>query len=156
MAGLLEVGRIGKAHGLKGEVAVALWADRPERVAPGVVLHSDHGDLEVESSRPHQGRWLVYFVGVTDRTGAEQLAGLTLHAPPSDDPDTLWVHELIGADVVRVHEPDVVVGQVTAVESNPASDLMVLASGGLIPLRFVVSHEPGVRVVVDIPDGLLD
>ena len=43
-----------------------------------------------------------------------------------------------------------------SVEANPASDLLVLAGGPLIPLRFVVSTEPGVRVVVDIPDGLLD
>jgi 16S rRNA processing protein RimM len=156
MAGLLEVGRIGRAHGLKGEVAVSLWADRPERVAPGQMLHTDHGDLCVASSRPHQGRWLVHFVDVTDRTAAEQLAGLTLHAPPSDEPGTLWVHELIGADVVRVDAPETIVGRVSAVESNPASDLLVLESGSLVPLRFVVSHEPGSLVVVDVPDGLID
>ena len=43
-----------------------------------------------------------------------------------------------------------------AVEANPASDLLVLAGGGLVPLRFVVDHQAGVRVAVDVPDGLLD
>jgi 16S rRNA processing protein RimM len=69
-----------------------------------------------------------------------------------DDPDALWVHELVGSDVVdvegRAH------GRVAAVEANPASDLLVLEGGGLVPLRFVVSHGDG-RVVVDPPVGLL-
>ena len=47
-------------------------------------------------------------------------------------------------------------GTVESVQANPASDLLVLDGGGLIPLRFVVDLEPGVRVTVDVPDGLLD
>jgi hypothetical protein len=49
-----------------------------------------------------------------------------------------------------------VLGTVDAVEANPASDLLVLSGGGLIPLGFVTSSEPGVRITVEIPDGLLD
>jgi 16S rRNA processing protein RimM len=78
---------------------------------------------------------------------------VVLEAAPLEDPDALWVHELIGSDVYD--GAGTVLGRVTAVEANPASDLLVLDRGGLIPLRFVVDHGPS-RVVVDIPLGLLE
>lgn len=151
--GELEVGRIGKAHGLAGEVRVELWTE-DSRLAPGSVLSSDRGPLSVVSSRPHQDRHLVRFQGVVDREGAEALRGLMLRARPIERPGTLWVHELVGATVESSDGREL--GVVAAVEANPASDLLVLADGGLVPLRFVVSHEPGQRVVVDVPDGLFD
>jgi 16S rRNA processing protein RimM len=150
---LLEVGRIAKAHGLRGEVIVELVTDRVERVTPGTVLATDRGPLRIERSSAHQGRWIVAFDGITDRTQAEQLRGTVLLAEPFDDPDALWVHELIGAEVVD--PAGAVLGKVTSVEANPASDLLVLDGGGLVPLRFVVDHRPG-HVVVDPPLGLLD
>ena len=70
------------------------------------------------------------------------------------DPDALWVHELIGSVVEDQSGSEL--GMVESVEANPASDLLVLDSGALIPLRFVVSSVPGERVTVDVPDGLLD
>jgi 16S rRNA processing protein RimM len=149
---LLEVGRVGKAHGLRGEVVVTLTTNRPERVDPGSVLVTDAGELTVVTSRPHQGRHLVRFEGVDDRNGAEALRGLVLRAEPLDDPDALWVHELIGSVVVDQHGTEH--GEVTSVELNPASDLLVLAGGDLVPLTFVVEQGDG-RVVVDVPDGLL-
>jgi 16S rRNA processing protein RimM len=149
----LEVGRVGRAHGIRGEVAVTLTTDRLERVAPGAVLWAGPRRLEVRSSRPHQGRHLVAFEGVADRTTAEALHGAVLAAEPLDDPGTLWVHELVGAEVVA---PDGTrLGAVTAVEANPASDLLVLDGGGLVPLTFLVRAEAG-RLVVDLPAGLLD
>lgn len=152
-APVLEVGRVVKPHGLRGEVIVDLVTDRTDRLAPGSTLSSREGPLEVARSSPHQGRWIVAFAGVIDRDGAESLRGTVLSAPPLHDPDALWVHELVGADVVG---PDGrPYGRVEGVEANPASDLLVLAGGGLVPLRFVVDHEPG-RVVVDPPAGLLD
>jgi 16S rRNA processing protein RimM len=150
---LLEVGRVAKPHGLKGEVIVELLTDRVERVAPGVALQTDQGALVVEYSRPHQHRWIVAFEGVRDRTGADALRGVVLRAESIDDPQTLWIHELIGSEVKdSAGRP---LGKVSAVEANPASDLLVLEAGGLIPLRFVVEHGPG-RLVVDIPDGLIE
>ena len=65
---LLEVGRIVKAHGIRGEVAVVLTSDRPERTVPGAVLHTDRGPLTVRSSRPHQSGYVIAFEGVADRT----------------------------------------------------------------------------------------
>ncbi len=150
---MLEVGRVAKSHGLRGEVIVELFTNRTERVAPGTVLTSEQGDLVVERSSPHGTRWIVAFKGVHSREAADELHGRVLSAPPLEDADALWVHELVGSEVHDINGAPI--GRVAAVESNPASDLLVLENGGLIPLRFVNAHEPG-RVTVDIPDGLLE
>jgi 16S rRNA processing protein RimM len=151
---LLEVARIVKPHGIRGEVIVDLLTDRTERVEPGVVLTTASGDeLEILASRPHQGRWIVTFAGVPDRNAAESMRGAVLRAAPLDDPDALWVHDLVGAEVVDVD--GVSHGTVESVQENPAADLLVLDDGRLVPVNFVVSTQPG-RVVVDVPPGLLD
>ncbi len=135
---------------------VDLVSNRPERrLAAGSVLSWAGGDLEVVGARPHQGRWLVTFAGVADRDAAERLRDATLSAPPlAGEDDVLWVHELVGAEVVdttgRSH------GRVEAVEANPASDLLVLPGERLVPLVFVVARRPDGTVVVDPPAGLLD
>jgi 16S rRNA processing protein RimM len=147
---LLEVGRVVKPHGLKGEVVVELTTTRHDRLEPGARF----GDLEVLRSQPFQHRWIVAFAGVTSREDADALRGRVLEAEPiDDDPDALWVHELIGAEVLDTAGNPL--GTVTAVEANPASDLLVLDGGGLVPLHFVVEHGDG-RVVVDPPAGLFD
>jgi 16S rRNA processing protein RimM len=150
---LLEVARIIKPHGIRGEVIVDLVTNRTERVAPGSVLTSPVGPLEVARSSSHQGRWIVAFVGVGDRNQAEALRGTVLSAEPIDDEGELWVHELIGAEVVDVDGRSH--GRVESVEANPASDLLVLADGRLVPLVFVIESSAE-RVVVDVPPGLLD
>jgi len=155
----LVVGRVGRAHGLRGEVAVTFSSNRPERAAPGAVLFVGDRELVIDASRPHQGRMLVQFAGVDDRTAAERLLGLELTADPlaGDDgtlaDDELWVHEVVGAEVVdRAGTP---VGRVVAVEANPAHDLLVLEGGALVPMVFVVEQRDG-ELVIDPPDGLLD
>ncbi|HET7655161.1 MAG TPA: ribosome maturation factor RimM [Acidimicrobiales bacterium] len=155
MTDLLEVARIVKPHGIRGEVIVDLLTDRTERVDAGVVLvgGADHRQFEILASRPHQGRFIVTFAGVPDRSAAEALRGTVLLAEPLDDPDALWVHDLVGAELVDVD--GVSHGTVESVQENPAADLLVLSDGRLVPVNFVVSHEPG-RVVVDVPKGLLD
>ena len=151
---LLEVGRITKAHGVRGEVLVALSSDRTSRLDPGSVLTTDRGDLTVVTASRHQDRWIVQFEGLLDRDVAETWRGTVLRAAPiDDDDDGLWVHELIGATVVLADGTEV--GIVTEVEANPASDLLVLDSGALVPVVFVTDHAPG-RVTVDPPDGLFD
>ncbi len=151
----LEVGRIVKAHGIRGEVIVDLVSNRPDvRLAPGSVLASDRGDLEVLTATPHQGRWIVAFAGIPDRSAAETYRGVVLSAEPlEDDGDTLWVHELVGAEVVDLTGRSY--GVVQAVEANPASDLLVLPGDRLVPLVFVKTKRPGC-VVIDPPPGLLD
>lgn len=154
---LLEVGRIGKAHGLRGEVVVTLLTEREERLDVGSVLESARGSLTVQASRPYQNRWLVTFIGHSDRTAAEQLGGTTLYAEPIDDgegDDTLWVHQLIGATVQEID--GTVWGTVVSVEDNPAADLLVVDSGHLVPVNFVVGDIVDNVVTVDTPDGLFD
>jgi 16S rRNA processing protein RimM len=112
--------------------------------------------LEVVSSTPlgHE-RYLVRFDGVSDRAAAEALRGVELRAAPLDLPGVLWVHELVGATVVDGAGSEL--GRVAAVEANPASDLLVLESGALIPIHFVVRHDAvALLVEVDLPEGLLD
>jgi 16S rRNA processing protein RimM len=151
---VLEVGWVVKPHGIRGEVTVEAVTNLPERrFVAGLVLQSDRGPLEVVSGRPHQGRWLVQFAGVDDRDAAETLRGVVLSAEPIEDEGALWVHELIGSEVVDVGGRSY--GTVEAVEANPAADLLVLGGERLVPLTFVVSSGGG-RVVIDPPAGLLD
>src|ERR1044071_9868293 len=94
---LLEVGRIARPHGLRGEVVVELSTDRHERVEPGAELSTPSGPLVVASSRPFGRRWLVMFEGVSTREQADALRGEVLLAEALDDPEAWWVHELIGS-----------------------------------------------------------
>ena len=151
---MLEVGRITRPHGVKGDVVVVLTTDRTERVAPGSVLHSDDGPLTVHASRPHKSGHIVTFAEVPDRDRAEELRDTLLSAEPLTDDDVLWVHELIGAEVVD--QTGAARGRVVRVVENPASDLLELDSGALVPAGFVTAHEAGERIDVDVPDGLFD
>lgn len=152
---LLEVGRITKPHGVRGEVLVALSSERVERLDAGSVLATDRGLLTVVSSSRHHDRWIVRFEGIEDREAAEGWRGTVLRAEPldDDDEDALWVHELVGSEVVTVDGASV--GSITAVESNPASDLLVLDTGALVPVVFITASEQG-RITIDPPDGLLE
>jgi 16S rRNA processing protein RimM len=157
---LLEVGQVVRAHGLHGEVVVRLISNREERMGPGSVLLAGDRRLLVSTARqlPRKGEawssyWLASFDGISDRSSAELLAGALLQAEAQPEVEGLWVHELIGSQVVstsgQAH------GRVEAVEANPASDLMVLDTGSLVPLCFVVVAEAG-RVVVEVPEGLFE
>ena len=152
--GLLEVGRIGRAHGVRGAVHVVLSTDRAERVAPGAELHDGTRWWTVASARAQPGsRWVVQFEGIDDRAEAERLTGRTLSAAPIADADALWVHELIGTSVVD--RTGTVRGTCVAVIDNPAHDLLELDSGHLVPVTFVERVAVGV-VHLDDPEGLFD
>lgn len=152
--GLLEVGRIGRAHGIRGAVHVTLSSDRDERLATGSRLHDGQQWLTVASARrqPHH-RWVVQFDAIDDRAAAEALTGRVLRAEPVAVDDALWVHELIGARVVDQHGIDR--GRCVSVIDNPANDLLELDSGHLVPVTFVESIADGI-VTVDAPEGLFD
>ena len=153
-APLLEIGRVGRPHGTAGNVTVMLVSNRPERLAPGSELQTDAGTLRVVAARPHSKRHVVAFAGIDDRSKAEALRGLVLRAEPIDDPAETWVHELIGTRVVDQSGIDR--GPVVSVLANPAGDLLELAGGALVPLRFVVASVPRERIDVEVPDGLFE
>lgn len=147
-----------RPHGIKGEVVVSLVTNRTERLERGAELHAGETILTVRRARPFGKRWVVAFEDCADRDAAEGLRSAVLRAEPLEDPTELWVHELIGADLVCTEGTER--GKVVAVQANPASDLLVTDAGALVPLTFVVStHAAGggpARVVVDAPAGLFD
>ena len=150
----LEIGRIVKAQGLRGQVLVDLWTDRQERLDPGTTLSTDRGALVVVAAAAHQDRFIVTFDRINSRDEAERWRGVVLTAPGVDDDDVIWIDQLYGALVVDgagVHR-----GVVVAVEANPASDILVLDSGALVPLTFVKRVEANVRIDVEVPDGLFE
>ncbi|MBV2362569.1 ribosome maturation factor RimM [Streptomonospora nanhaiensis] len=165
----LVVGRIGRAHGVRGDVAVDVRTDDPAaRFAPGSRLATDPADagpLTVSSARTHSGRLLVRFAGVSDRTAAEGLRGVTLwvdsaDVPPVDDPDEFHDHELIGLRVRTTAGEEV--GEVADVLHN-AQDVLVVADpqGAEFLVPFIRDLVPEVDpaagvLVVDPPPGLLD
>ena len=154
-AGLLEIGYIRRAHGVHGQVSVELGTDRLERVEPGARWFARDGWLTVVSAAPHQHRWLVKLDTIGDRLAAQRYTNTPIYAEPiaGGDDDALWVHELIGCEVVEVSGR--ARGRCVSVVANPASDLLELDDGALVPVVFVVSHENG-RIEIDPPLGLFD
>lgn len=136
-------------------MVVTAVTNRPERFEAGAVHYAGERELRVERARAQKGRWIVAYRDVTDREAAEELRDAVLTGDPIDvlDHGEMWVHELVGSDVVdaqgNAH------GRVTGVEVNPAHDILVLDTGGLVPIVFVTEFAEG-RVVVDVPPGLLD
>lgn len=164
---LLTVARIGRAHGLRGEVALDVRTDDPDsRLAVGAVLPTepaDRGPLTVARTRVQQGRWYVAFAEVPDRTAAEALRGVDLLVEVADDDedeDAWYPHELAG--LRAEHVDGRVLGEVTGLEHLPAHDVLVLrepdGARTLVPfVRAIVPvvDVPGGRVVLDPPGGLL-
>ena len=149
----LQVGYVGKAHGLRGELNIRLITDRSERADVGNVLYAGDRALLVVASKPHQKGYIVAFDGVEDRNAAEELRGSELCADRIEDDDALWVHELIGATVEELDGTER--GTVESVQENPASDLLVTNDGALVPLTFLVERRGDV-LVVDVPAGLFE
>lgn len=166
----LVVGRIGKAHGLHGEVTIEVRTDDPDtRFAPGAALETDplpRGPLTVESSRMQGGRLVLRFAGIEDRTAAEGLRNtmLIVETDPDelpDDPEEFYDHQLIGLSVVTVDGDEV--GAVADMLHLPTQDLFAVkrpdGREALIP--FVEEIVPEVdlkqRIVrVNPPPGLLE
>lgn len=101
----VAVGRVTRAHGVKGEVAVMVLTEVGERFDPGGVVYLDDGrPLTVAASRRHRGRMLVTFEGVLDRDAADKLVQRNLLVPESESPPlpegSYWDHQLIGCEVV--------------------------------------------------------
>lgn len=151
--GLLHVGRVGRPHGVKGETYVDLFSAHPLRVATGARWLIGENWYIVERCRPQGERWLVTFESLVDRTIAERLTNRDIYAEPIDDPDVVWVHQLIGREVRDI--AGTVHGRCTAVLDNPAHPIMELDTGALVPTPFIVSND-GDAVVIDPPGGLFD
>ncbi len=129
----LVVGRIGRPHGIRGEVTVEVRTDSPElRFAPGSTVRTDPagvGPLTVESLHWHSGRLLLAFKGVGDRTGAEALRDVRLvievaeDERPEDD-EEFYDHQLVGLHVHTVG--GALVGTVAEVLHLPSQDVLAI------------------------------
>lgn len=100
----VAVGKITRAHGVRGEVAVLVLSEVQERFDPGVELLAEgHGTLSIEATRRDRGRLLVKFRGVEDRDAAQRLQGVYLMVPRDASPDlpegSFWPYELEGCEV---------------------------------------------------------
>ncbi|MFH8338125.1 ribosome maturation factor RimM [Streptomyces sp. AM6-12] len=166
----LVVARVGRAHGIKGEVTVEVRTDEPElRLAPGAVLATDPasaGPLTIETGRVHSGRLLLRFAGVTDRTGAEALRNTLLIADvdPEELPegeDEYYDHQLMDLDVVT--EDGVEVGRITEISHLPSQDLFIVErpDGTEVMIPFVEEIVAEIdleeqKAVITPPPGLID
>ena len=168
------VGRIGRPHGVRGQVTVEVRTDDPDlRFAPGATLLTEpasRGPLTVDAARWHSGTLLLTLVlpdgtVVADREAADELRNTQLLVPVEDlpeldDPDSFYDHQLVGLTAVL---PDgSPLGEVTAVR-HEGTELLVVRRPQrpelLVP--FVTAIVPTVdlaagRLVVDPPEGLLD
>ncbi|MFI9647946.1 ribosome maturation factor RimM [Streptomyces sp. NPDC052040] len=166
----LVVARIGRAHGIKGEVTVEVRTDEPElRLAPGAVLATDPasaGPLTIATGRVHSGNLLLRFDGVRDRSAAEALRNTLLIA--EIDPDELpegddeyYDHQLIDLDVVTRDGEEV--GRITEISHLPSQDLFIVErpDGTEVMIPFVTEIVTEIdlqeqRAVIDPPPGLID
>jgi 16S rRNA processing protein RimM len=161
----VAVGRITRAHGVKGEVAVLPLSQVADRFEPGSrVLAGEDGRrvLVVKEARPHRSRLLITFEGVGDRDQAEALQGTYLFVPSSDSPSLptgeYWTHDLIGCEVFTENGRSL--GELREVIHTPANDVWVVQGQEgetLVPaLKDVVSEvDLGARrIVVREVEGL--
>ncbi|UUE22229.1 ribosome maturation factor RimM [Microbacterium sp. J1-1] len=167
----LRVGRLVKAHGLKGGLKLELYTDNPEgRFVPGAGFTLQvpeaspwHGkDITVREYRVMNGNPVVFFEDVDDRDAAESLVKAILWIDQNVDEveDDAWFdHQLVGLDVVR---DDAIIGRVVRVEHFPAQDLLIVKAGeSEVMVPFVSAIVPTVdvaagRVVVTPPAGLFE
>jgi 16S rRNA processing protein RimM len=159
------IGRIGRAHGVRGELNVDIRTDEPDRrFAPGSSVVCGDRTLTVARARHHSGRLVVSFEEIPDRTAAEALHGTIIEAEIDpldvpDDPDEFYDHQLVGLEA-RVDER--VVGTVTGIVHGPHQDTLTIdVDGREIFVPFVSEIVPTVDiaggfVTIDEVEGLLD
>ena len=163
------VGRIARAHGIRGEVVVDVRTDSADdRFRVGAILETDParvGPLVVRQARWHSGRLLITFDGVPDRTAAEALRGVRLQVDldadaDTGDPEEFFDHQLVGLSAETTDGRPI--GEVTDVLHLPGQDLLAVSTRhGEVLVPFVTAIVPtvdvaGGRMVVDPPPGLLD
>ncbi|MCQ1947342.1 MULTISPECIES: ribosome maturation factor RimM [unclassified Arthrobacter] len=165
----LQVARIGKPHGIRGEVTVQVLTDAPEdRFVPGTELTVEpaaKGPLTVISARWNKDILLLGFEEITDRNGAEELRGVKLfidtETVDEDDDDEGWYeHELVG---LKARVGDDVVGTVSGLRTLTVQDLLVVEDGRgeeiLVPFVEAIVPEVNIEdgyVLLTPPEGLFE
>lgn len=148
----LNVGRIGRAHGILGEATIEVRTDEAaDRFAIGAKLDTDsHGSLTVASARVHNGILLLAFAGIIDRNGIEKYRNELLYAEvdidaPGTDEDDYHVLQLIGCKAHLVDGD--LFGEVTDVLNLPGQDVLVIKTeDGETLIPFVHQLVPSVDI----------
>jgi 16S rRNA processing protein RimM len=160
---LVPVARIGRPHGVRGEVTVRVLPNGPGEFQPGVVfLLADGGSLTLRAASPYRDSGLILaFEGIADRTAAERLRGVELFVHPDDrrslDDDEFWSDDLVG--LTAVDPAGTVLGRVSGVDLGDAQDRLVVTTPDgtevLVPFVDPIVGEIGEdTVVIDPPGGL--
>lgn len=153
----VAVGRVSRAHGVQGEVAVLVLSEVEGRFAPGATLWLENGrKLTVQSSKPHRGGLLVRFREVRDREQAEGLQRALLVVPESSSPSlpegSWWDHQIEGCAVETDRGRPL--GTVREVIHTAANDVWSVVDGGgretLVPVLIdvLVSVDVGAKRIV--------
>ncbi|WP_344311252.1 ribosome maturation factor RimM [Fodinicola feengrottensis] len=166
----LVVARLGRPHGIRGDVTVEVRTDEPdERMMAGSVLETDPADagpLAIDNAFWHSGRLILHFKDVPDRSAAEELRGIFLvvnseDLPDLDDPDEFRDHDLVG--LAAVDPAGASIGTLTAVDHGPGGDMLIVTAGDgrkhLIPFvkAIVTAIDATARTItIDAPEGLFD
>jgi 16S rRNA processing protein RimM len=126
--GWVAVGRIARAHGIRGEVSVLPLTEVDTRFEPGSRVFAGEAQdrpLTVASARPHRSRLIVAFGEISDRAQAESVTGQYLFVPASSAPDlpggTYWAYQIVGCEVVT--DDGRSLGRIKEVLQAPANDL---------------------------------
>lgn len=168
----LPIGRIRKAHGIRGEVSVDYYADSPGLLNEGVYLRRSSETpvfYEVVSFRAHHGALLIRFKSIPDRTAAEHLRGFELLIPkdrlPEPDDDSIYIHEILGLSVYAVDEngTETLWGAIEDVADIAGQEIWTISLSGKEDVLFPVTSEfilafdiDAGRVKISPPPGLLE
>ncbi|STC96735.1 16S rRNA-processing protein RimM [Corynebacterium renale] len=164
----VHIGRVVKSHGIRGEVAIEPTTDDPaSRFAVGQVLTGKQAgkqqNLTIKTARPHQGRLLVSFEEIADRTAADSLRGMRFYAEPVEEGDGYYDYQLEGLAVYLHSDLETKIADVTGVTHMPNRLLLdiTLNDGREAMIPFVEDIVPEVDldegfIVIDPPEGLLD
>ncbi len=169
---MVEVGRVVRPHGVRGEAVVEPLTDVPDRFSPGAELLAWRpgapgpagSRLTVESARPHRDWLLVRFAGIEDRDGVDALRGTRLSVPraavPEAPADTWYHFQLVGCRCRDRGHGDL--GEVVDVVEDGGGVLLIVDDGSRrLPVPFVREmvreiDPAGRRIELDLPEGLLE
>ena len=165
----IEIGLVGRPHGLRGEVGVDFWADSPDLLRGTLWLRPGRGAPRphtVAAVRRHQGRPLVLFEGIADRSAAETLRGMHVLVPknrlPEPDEDEVYLHELLGLHVL-LHDTGAPLGTLDDVQMPGGQEVWSIRTPDgkevLLPAveEFVASIDlDAAEVRITPPPGLIE
>lgn len=169
---LLLIGRVRKAHGIRGEVSVDCYADSPSLLREGVYLQGSSSApvfREIKTLRVHHGAVLIQFADVADRNAAESLRGLEILIPenrlPEPGDDEIYLHQIMGLSVIQVAEDgaETPLGTISSVTEISGQELWTISSDNeedvLFPAvsEFVLSFDLEAGIVrIAPPPGLIE